>query len=285
MGIVFALAAALMLALSEVLIKRSYRDVSPSVTYFYDVVFGFIIWIPFAIFSGVDSSNLGQVFIVAFISALLSEAYYFYILSKGDLSFTGLILSTYPIYTVLFSILLFGEKLSSTQLVFVTLTLIGVFVISRNSVQTFKGLNRYSIILWAISGALAVGFADSLANNIIDQSSSASLLLALAIVQLPVGLAFLKLENNLNANIFSTYVEWEIYKYSIFGSMFNVLGVMFLFLAFQYTLASFASPITSTHPVILLVLARVFLKERIPKGNYLGIFLVIMGVIGISYFM
>jgi drug/metabolite transporter (DMT)-like permease len=103
MGIIFGLLASLSQAISYTLLKRSYRELAPSVAFLFDACFGLLIWIPFAFYIGFDFNHLPLVMIYALISALLSEAFVFYVLSKGEISLTGTIFSSYPIYTILFS--------------------------------------------------------------------------------------------------------------------------------------------------------------------------------------
>ena len=63
--------------------------------------------------------------IYAVISAILSEALVFYALSKGDLSVATVLISTYPIYTLLFSYIINNEILTSLQIIFILITIIG----------------------------------------------------------------------------------------------------------------------------------------------------------------
>ena len=66
-----------------------------------DSLFGLLIWIPVALFFGVNSNNFLTILPWAVASAILSEAYFFYVLSKGEVSITGTILASYPIYTAI----------------------------------------------------------------------------------------------------------------------------------------------------------------------------------------
>ena len=104
MGILFGLLAAISFAFCYVSLKKSYEEFPPSVAFFFDMVLGIFLWIPFSLILGFDFSHLGMVFVYALISAILSEAFFFYVLSKGEISVTGTILASYPIYTIFFSL-------------------------------------------------------------------------------------------------------------------------------------------------------------------------------------
>src|SRR3989339_1722442 len=117
MGIIFALLSALFIAFSLTSLKRSYKDMPPSVAFLFDALFGLLIWVPLAVFMGISINvDWTQALFFAFVSAILSEALVFYALSHGELAITATILATYPIYTVIFS-RLFNNELLSLQLI------------------------------------------------------------------------------------------------------------------------------------------------------------------------
>jgi len=75
MGILFAILAALSQSILWVALKKSYDNLSPSVAFFFDMVLGLLVWIPFSLIVGVDFSRMGEVLIYALISGILSEAF------------------------------------------------------------------------------------------------------------------------------------------------------------------------------------------------------------------
>ena len=105
-GVIAAIYSSFFLALSQASLKKSYRELSPSVAFFFDTIFGLLIWVPLAIFFGINLVFFKEVLLYAILSAILSEALYFYALSKGQLSVTTILIGSYPIYTILFSYLI-----------------------------------------------------------------------------------------------------------------------------------------------------------------------------------
>ena len=71
------------------------------------------------------------------------------------------------------------------------------------------------------------------------------------------------------------------YKYSIYGSLFNILGTGCLLVSFNYALASIASPLTAIYTPIVLVYSFVVFKEKINRVNLLGIIAAFIGTFGI----
>src|SRR5687768_3537257 len=109
MGIIFALLYAVFVAFGKNLLKLSMKDFPPSVGFFLESLFGLVIWIPFAYFSGINFQQVWEIMPIVILSAISSEAYPFYVYSKGKLSIIVSVFSTYAVYTILFSHILIGE--------------------------------------------------------------------------------------------------------------------------------------------------------------------------------
>jgi len=281
-GIVFGLLSSVFFAFSYISLKKSYAEFAPSVAFFVDALLGLLIWVPFALYLGITSYNVLNVLVWAILSAVLSEAYFFFVLSKGEISITGTLLASYPIYTAIISRFVNNEILNPTQLVAITITVLGTVIVATNKKFKFSDLKKHDYLFWALSGALAIGLSDSLSKNAIDRISMQDFLFALALVQIPVALVYLKLEKQPVGVLVKSITDYKKYKFALIGSFLNIVGVLLLWLAFTNTLASIASPLTATYPVLLVILAYFLLKEKIAKKDYYGIALVAIGIITIS---
>ncbi len=282
LGILFGLTSSLFFAFSYISLKRSYKEFQPSVAFLFDSLFGLLIWIPVALRFGININVFLDVLPWAIVSAILSEAYFFYVLSKGEVSITGTILASYPIYTAILSRFINNEILTGPQLVAVFVTIVGTLIVSIEKNFNVRDLKNKNYIFWALSGAIAVGLSDSLSKHAIDKISLQDFLFALALVQVPVALVYLKVEKETPSHFINLIKNFSRYKFALLGSLLNILGVLFLWLAFSQTLASIASPLTATYPVLMVILAYLLLKEKINRKDYVGIFLVLAGILLIS---
>lgn len=282
-GIVAAIYSSFFLALAQVALKKSYKDVEPSVSFFFDSLFGLLIWIPLAILLGANLINFPRVLLYAILSGILSEALYFYALSKGQLSITGIIIASYPIYTIFFSFLINRERLTLIQTPFILMTIVGTLMSYLPSKLRFEELKKSGAIFWPIIAAVAVGLSDTLSKHVINQTSSFDFIFALALVQFPIALTYLKIEKQNAATILiAARKNIQNYKFPLLGSFFNIIGTGLLWLSFNYTLASIASPITATSGAIMVLFSTIFLDEKISWKNFLGILLIFIGVLGVS---
>ena len=281
MGSALAITSALLMAGMQILLKKSYKELNPSIAFFFDSLFGLFIWIPVGFILGGNIIEVGQCMIYAVISAILSEALVFYALSKGELGVTTVMIATYPIYTLIFSYLINKEMLSLVQIVFILITIIGTILACIEKEFKVKKLKDLSIII-PILAAIAIGISDTLTKKIINDTSSFSFIIALAIVQLPIALIYLKISKQNIAKVKNELKNGiKDYKYSIWGSLLNVLGTGCLLVSFNYGLASIVSPLTAIYTPIVLVYSFIFLKEKINKVNLFGVITALIGTFGI----
>jgi len=164
-GIVAAIYASFFLALAQGALKKSYKEFEPSIAFFFDMIFGLLLWLPLSLYFGIHIGNLSTVLIYAILSAILSEALYFFALSKGQLSITAILLGSYPIYTIIFSYFINHERLTSLQMVFVLITIIGTLLTYLPSKLSFEELKKSGALFWPIIAALGIGLSAFLGTN------------------------------------------------------------------------------------------------------------------------
>lgn len=280
-GIIIAIISAMFMAAMQILLKKSYKELDPSIAFFFDAIFGVLIWIPVGFIFGATIEGVLSCLIYAIISAVLSEALVFYALSKGDLSVSTVMIATYPIYTLLFSRYINKEILSGEQLVFIILTILGTILTCFDKNFKMKNLKNLTMLIPVIA-AVAIGLSDTLTKKIINETSSFSFLVAIAIVQIPVALIYLKITKQKFSNIFDELKSgMKEYKYSIIGSLLNVLGTGCLLVSFNYGMVSIVSPLTAIYTPIVLVYSFIVLKEKMNKINFAGIISALIGTFGI----
>lgn len=280
-GIIIALLSAIFMAGMQILLKKSYKELDPSIAYLFDMLFGVVIWIPVGFIFDATFDGIWNCLLYAVISAILSEALVFYALSKGNLSVSTVLIATYPVYTLLFSFLINNERLTLIQISLILITIIGTILTTFDSDFKVKNLKNLSIIIPFLT-AIAIGISDTLTKGIIDETSSFDFLVAIAIVQIPVAIIYLFLAKQKPKIIIEDLKEGvKEYKHSIIGALLNVIGTGCLLVSFNYTYASIASPLTAIYTPFVLIYSVIFLKEKINKVNLVGVILALLGAFGI----
>lgn len=283
-GVVFALLCAVFIGLSQIALRKSFKELLPSVAFLFDAIFGLFLWVPLAVFMGISSgANLAEALKFAAISAILSEAVVFYALSHGELAVTATILATYPVYTVIFSRLLNEEILQPEVALFVFIAILGSVVASFPEKVGKHELRISRGIAWPFIAAVCIGLSDTISKGYINESGDFSFLFMLGFVQIPVALAYLRIEKqSFSKSISGVIHKFNDYKYSLLGGLFNIVGTGFLWLSFSFAPASIASPITGVSGAFTVLLSKLLLKENISRRKYLGVALAFVGVIGIA---
>lgn len=280
-GILIALASALLMTGMQILLKKSYKELDPSLAFFFDSIFGLLIWIPVGCVFGATFDGVIKCFGYAIISAILSEALVFYALSKGNLSISSVLISTYPVFTLIFSLLINNEILTVSQVVLIVFTIIGIVLTCIDKEFKIKNIKNKEILIPIIT-ALAIGLSDTLTKGIINITSSFSFIVAIALVQVPVALIYLKMSKQKISNIKSEYKkDSKFVKYSVLGSLLNIMATGCLLISFNYTYASIASPLTAIYTPIVLLYSLIFLREKIGKVNLIGTIIALIGTFGI----
>lgn len=282
-GIVLALFCAIFIALSQITLRKSYKELQPSIAFFFDAIFGLLIWVPLAIVMGVNFGiGLKEALIFAVISAVLSEAIVFFALSKGELAVTATVLATYPVYTVFFSRIINHEELTAGLLFFVAVAIFGSVWASLPDNFKKTDLKISKAIMWPFIAAVCIGLSDTISKGYINRSGDFSFLFMLGFVQIPVALAYLRIEReSVIKAIKGTVRKFNTYKYALLGGLFNIIGTGFLWLSFSYAPASIASPITGTSGALTVLLAHYLLLDKISSRKYFAIAITFVGIVGI----
>lgn len=283
MGIILAVIASILLGFSNFLLKKSFRDLSPSIAFFIFAVFSVILWAPAGLALGVNFERFISGVIVGMLSAILGQAIYIYVLEKGELSITATILQSFAIYTVIFSILFNHEHPDFFTLIFVLLTLVGTVIVSLPDKIKNNEFKKVNYITWAIFAAACIGASDTIAKNFINHVSVGTFLFFVSLSQLLISLVYLRFDKQPLSQFLGLLKNFSDYKFAFFGSLFIALATLSLFVSFNFTFASIASPIVASSPIITIILALIFLKEKVSKKNWIGLSLVLLSIICIGF--
>lgn len=283
MGILFAIFTCFLLGLSNVLLKKSFKDFVPSISFFILAILSMLLWLPLGLILGVQFNQWLLGSFVGIMSAILGQAIYIYVLEKGELSITATILASFSIYTIIFSMLFNHERPTLLTLLFIVFTILGTIIVSLPERFNKREFRKVSFILWAVFAAVCIGASDTLTKYYINRSSVGSFLFYVSFAQLVVSFIYLKLEKQPLNQLSEIVTKFREYRYALLGSLCIATATMFLFLSFNFTLASIASPIAASTPIITVILALIFLKDKITSKNWLGLVMVLVGIIGIGF--
>ncbi|MDK2914389.1 MAG: hypothetical protein PWQ79_1304 [Thermococcaceae archaeon] len=114
-ALVFGLLTGLTYALYGVLAKFAIRKEEPEKALFYTLLFGFVFLIPFTDFK-VPAGSLPYLFGLAFFPTFLGYILYNHALREVEVSRASIVATVEPVVAIFLAFVLFGEKLSTSQL-------------------------------------------------------------------------------------------------------------------------------------------------------------------------
>jgi len=285
--VAFAITTVILCGISGIISKIALNNVPSSVL----VMSSFIVIMPISLilltyyimFVGLDGVSLYYVVlgIVAAIFANLGFFLYFDALEKGPVMLIGSITSAYPAVVIVGAILLLGEWLTFIQAVGVIMVVTGVVALlyihgtaigKTKMPRVALVLSILAIVSWSIWGITFKAALEGL-DIILFWGLS-------ALVMPPLTLGYLKLR--------SRGERIQIPKYSI-PLVFAIISVEVEQLGFYTeTLAvnagpaSLVFPVIASYPVVTIILAYAFLKERISMKEAILIFAVVTGIVLVS---
>lgn len=284
MGYIIAITSAFLGAIGNVLLKRASKDLSPFLSFLLLSLFAIFIWIPVSFVIGFEPESLPTGLVYGFISAIMAQAFYIYAITRGELSISAPVVGTYTIYTIIFSTFINNERLAGYDLIFVAFTIIGTLLVSLPQKLNRQDIANSKYIIWPLLAAVSIGFSDAITKNFIDKAGAGTFLLSTAIMQLPVAFVLMKLQGEKVSQLKNIFKEFNSFRIALVSTCFITLHTLTIFLAFGLAPASIISPIIGTIPGITALLALLFLKEKLPRKDIIGIITMGAGVIGISIF-
>jgi drug/metabolite transporter (DMT)-like permease len=150
---IYAILASISWGIGQVFIKKGLKNMSPLFSNILAGVFAILIEVPFALWGGVQWKFFPQIFLFA-IFANLPNFIFPYVISKTDVSVGGTLLATYPIYTIILSLLFLHESLDGMQIMAIVAVVVGMYLVLKSDSKKIKLSEG---VLWALIGAVLVG--------------------------------------------------------------------------------------------------------------------------------
>ena len=273
-GVLIGLSFAILWGLQLVAFKKTLEHTSASVCFIFYTITALPVWIPFGLWQGLRFDYLGEVFLVAFMSAALSEAYVNFALSYGSITIASTLFSTFPVMTLFFARVFLGERIQGASAVAVAAVILGIMLVSLPRDRSAWRGASLSGILFPLSAAAAAAFSDTISKGVLDRSNLGTFLFALALGQIPVSLIFHRLECG-------RYPVWQIRSFSfnkywplIFAAISNAALLILFWAAYNSLYASIAAPVTATYAVFVAIFARIFLGEKLQLKDYAGMIII-----------
>ena len=276
-----ALAAGVCWAVGAVLIKHGVDTIPPLWNYIINNALAVLIWIPAVLILSKSRIQIPPIRVLLIIlAASVLFQFFYYSLSKGQVSLTGTVIAIYPVITIVLSYLFLGERLSTLQYLIVALILMGGVAVAFPSKKKVARSGGISWLPWGLGGAICIGTGDFLSKLSINQIGSYSHIVFLALISVALsGVNYVVDRPNRTAPRLLS----RSFLPTFFGIVLHLAGALCFLLAFDYGPVSLISPVSSVYPALLAFLAVRFLKDKISLVQGIGIGVITGGLVIIGF--
>ena len=290
MGELFSLLCALLWGFAVIFLKKSGETISPFDLNFFRVAVSTPLLVLTVVVAGgplVFHAPLVDYLILfasGTIGIAISDTLFHLGLNKMGAGIAAIVDSLYSPFVVLAAFLMLGERLGAREFVGMGLVLSGVLVAARHDPP--EGVTRGQIAVGVIYGVLAmatVAFGIVLAKPVLNRSpvlwaTTMRQIGALAVMT-PAALATPRRRECLA--MFRPTPKW---RFSLPGTLLgSYLALIFWVAGMKYTFAGAAAILNQTSTIYVLLLATLFLREKLTLRKVIASALAIAGILVITY--
>lgn len=276
MWFIYALLAALITGIGQVLVKKGQVELTPLLDNLLAAIIVNVILVPFLLLWGVDIHVGRDILFYALVAATMYATFY-YIISIGSVSVMVSLINTFPVVTILLAIIYLRELPNVFQWFGIALVVVGFICISQKKEKNTRKKNIKKLwVFWGLLGSLAIGIAEFVTKLATLQIDGFTFTFFVYLMYIPpifiIGLLDKK------GRKFEKLKNKSSLLYTVIGIFCIELGLIAIALAYQHGLASLVSPVVATHMLITAVFAAFFLKEKLLPMQRVGIIFTIIGV-------
>ena len=216
------------------------------------------------------------VFAIASVVSAFSLVMFYKGLETGLVSVVVPLANAWAVVVVLVGVLFLAERVGLPQISGIAAVIAGTVVISRSSSVNKKSGMLAAGIGYAVATMLGWGIFFSMIGILSKQFGWIWPILITSIGSAVILFFYMIIiRERIDVKILPV-------KTFIFYSSVGTLAFAAYSVGAERGYVSIVSPVAASSPVVALVLARVFLKERIGAVRALGVFLVLLGILGIA---
>ncbi|MBD3164846.1 EamA family transporter [Candidatus Woesearchaeota archaeon] len=280
-GIVFGLLSMLGYGLANSLVKIPAGRIGNEKTVFYRTLFSSaMLFIVMILFLELTSFVLTYIIIAFMIAALgyVPLASFYKSVETGKVGIVVPIANSSVMYTVLFSLLFYGESLSGLETLSIILIISGIILISLN-LKSIKNSHIFSLksgVPYALLTSLLWGAVFFLFK--IPASVLGPFLTALIIESGIVIISAARLKYS--GKGFSADRRSLVYVFFI--GIFASAGILFFNIGIAFSGVSIVAAVAFSNPLISTLAGRIFFRERLSFKEYSAIGMLIAGIVILS---
>lgn len=201
---------------------------------------------------------------------------FYHALKKGDVSVVMPISQTSSAFSVILAFIILRETVPAVKYLFISLILIGILLVStdfehlkrlnKNMIKKGSGFALLAALMWGVWAVVSKSFVNSMGG-------------INSIPYLELGITFCIMVPFFIKPKILKKPDKKSLKLIIWSALIFSVAALTFYPALQYLPIAIVSPITASSPLITLLLARVFLKEKISLNQIIGAFIIVIGLV------
>jgi drug/metabolite transporter (DMT)-like permease len=284
LGEILALASGLVWAIAVILFRISGRRVHPVALNLGKCVLALVIMVPTLAVLGeplapaVPASTVGLLLLSGVLGIAVSDTLFFYALNRLGASLTAIVDCFYAPFVIGLSFLLLGERLNPIQLVGAALVVSAVLTLSKEG--KIEKIDRKDLGLGVLYGILAmffVAFGIVMVKPVLGEVSvfwATFVRIAGGAIALALLVPFLRNRRAILAPLHERRNWAALVPAAFFGSYLSLILWMG---GMKYAKASVAAVLNQLNTIFIVIIAAIFLKERLTGWKVLAVALALVG--------
>ncbi|MFH0875502.1 MAG: DMT family transporter [archaeon] len=283
LGIVCGLIVMLLWGIADFLLSVPTRKIGALKTMFIQNLFGATITLVFLfLFLSHPFQLTLRNFLIIFIGGVADvlAMYFFYrSFEIGEVSIVSPVSGSYSLVTVVLSFILLGEILAWYNYVGIVLIIIGI-ILTSTDIRKLKSFHAVKGIPESIAAMVLWGFYFFLIAGLSKEMDAISLFFFTGLTNSIIVLVFLLLKRNVPLK--AEFLNKKILIIMIICTVFY--NIAWLFMTYGATIAqmSLLAPISSLYPAVTIILAVIFLKEKLILNQKIGIAMILVSLFLLS---
>ena len=272
----FSLATIFFYGIGQVLAKETRTDGSSANYLLIFSVHIFVIWGAYWLILGERTGHPTGAWLEAVVAAGLSGgAYilYYEALKRGKVSIVGTVAGAYAPWTVILALVFLGEDMSAAEGVGVGLVVSAMLVFCYSQGNGEHKRTELLGILFALGSFLLWGASAAMSKGVITEIGQTDFIGVYSVVCPTMWFAYW---------LSSTRCRFEMPKADArvleLSMIFLALGGITMYVAFANGNVSIVSPITNLYPVLTIAAAKIRLRERLTRRQYVALAMLIAAV-------
>lgn len=281
-GIIFAVAAMVFWGFEEFFLKKAITGIKSITTYLINSVVGVLVqFLIIGYFFNFEITNIsGQNLFLALAAVILSFVGYFALylaLEKQSLSLISSIDGSWIVVSIFISVLFLGDTLNGLHILLILGILLGTFLVSTEALKSFKKIRFIAGSGYELISVICIGLTIPIEQVLVSRIGEANALFYLAVPIIPVVL----IGRFIIGKKF-VWPSWRHFKLSAYSGLADGFAFAFYIMAIKEGNISVISPIVASNVLVSVILARIFLREKMTARQSFGASLILLSIIILS---